>query len=153
MAWSSEDLKNDYDEKAPLYNSLCEELSKQIEELLRDASVALAVPLEARVKTLDSLLDKCERNSLEPEALSEIADLAGLRVVVLFRRDSDKAREIIRANFEVLREEDTADRLAEDQFGYGSIHFEVSPKKAWLELPTLHKLEGLAAEIQLRTAS
>ena len=73
MAWSSEDLKNDYDEKAPLYNSLCEELSKQIEELLRDASVALAVPLEARVKTLDSLLDKCERNSLEPEALSEIA--------------------------------------------------------------------------------
>ena len=153
MAWSSEDLKKEYDEKASLYNSLCEELSKQIEELLREGSVALAVPLEARVKTLGSILDKCERTGLEPEDLSAIGDIAGLRVVVLFRRDSDKAREIIRENFEVLREEDTADRLAEDQFGYGSIHFEVTPNEEWLKLPTLRKLEGLTAEIQLRTGS
>jgi ppGpp synthetase/RelA/SpoT-type nucleotidyltranferase len=153
MAWSPEELKSEYDNSAPLYNSLCEELSKQIEELLRGANVALAVPLEARVKTLESILDKCERNGLEPEGLGSIADLAGLRVVVLFRRDAVRASEMIRDNFDVLREEDTADRLAEDQFGYGSIHFEVTPSEAWLKLPTLRNLKGLTAEIQLRTAS
>lgn len=153
MAWSSENLKSEYVEKAPLYNSLCEELSKQVEELLREASIPLVVPLEARVKTLESILEKCESTGLEPEELGAIGDVAGLRIVVLFRRDSDKAREIIRENFEVLREEDTADRLGEDQFGYGSIHFEVTPSKAWLKLPTLRKLEGLTAEIQLRTGS
>ena len=132
MAWSSENLKNEYIKNAPLYKSLCEELSKQVAELLREASIALVVPLESRVKTLESILEKCERGGLEPDDLGAIGDVAGLRLVVLFRRDAERAREIVRENFEVLREEDAADRLGEDQFGYGSIHFEVTPSEAWL---------------------
>ena len=153
MSTSLEQLSAEYEQLAPLYQSLCQQLVTQLRELLDRESVTLAVPLETRVKTWESIRDKCEQNALEPERVSDLRDIAGLRIVVLFRRDVDKVREVITQNFEVLREEDTQDRLAEDQFGYGSVHFEVTPKKAWLELPTLSKLDGLVAEIQLRTAS
>ena len=153
MAWLSEDLKNEYDEKAPLYHSLCRELTTQLDELLKQADVSLAFPIDARVKTWDSITEKCERNALEPSSLGDIGDVAGLRLLVLFRRDLDNVRQILDANFEILHFEDTANRLGEDQFGYGSMHFGVRPKEAWLELPTLRRLQGLEAEIQLRTAS
>lgn len=153
MAWSSEDLKNEYDEKAPLYQSLCNELSTQLYELLKQGGVSLAFPIEARVKTWESIEEKCERNALEPSSLGELGDVAGLRLLVLFRRDLENVRRMLDENFDILHFEDTADRLGEDQFGYGSMHFGVRPKKAWLELPTLRPLQGLEAEIQLRTAS
>ena len=153
MAWSSENLKNEYDSTAPLYQSLCNELTTQLNELLKQGGVSLAFPIEARVKAWDSISEKCERNALEPSSLGEIGDVAGLRLLVLFRRDLENVRAMLDANFEVVYFEDTADRLAEDQFGYGSMHFRVRPKQAWLELPTLRPLQGLEAEIQLRTAS
>jgi putative GTP pyrophosphokinase len=43
--------------------------------------------------------------------------------------------------------------LQDDQFGYGSIHYEVQPPKSWLAIPTLKQLDGLRAEIQVRTSS
>lgn len=153
MAWSSDELKAEYEQKAPLYAALCRELKTQLGELLRDARIRLAFPIEDRVKPWDSVLEKCQRNGLEPSGVGEVKDIAGLRLIVLFRRDAGRVRQIIRDNFDVLLEEDTADRLAEDQFGYGAVHLEVKPKEAWLQLPTLRRLEGLGAEIQLRTAS
>ena len=153
MSTSLEQLSAEYESLAPRYESLCHELATQLKELLDRDSVTLAVPLESRVKTWQSIRDKCEQNALEPEKLADLRDISGLRIVVLFKRDIDKVREIISQNFEVLREEDTQERLAEDQFGYGSVHFEVTPKKEWLAVPTLSNLKGLVAEIQLRTAS
>lgn len=146
-------LKAEYNQKSSLYGRFCTELEKQIGELLRQESIALAVPIEKRVKPWESVADKCERSKVVPAALQDIGDVAGVRIILLFRRDQERVCQLIKTNFEVLDVEDTLERLSPDQFGYGSVHFDVRPKKEWCSLPTLRGMEGLRAEIQVRTAS
>ncbi|MCH7572497.1 MAG: RelA/SpoT domain-containing protein, partial [Planctomycetes bacterium] len=146
-------LRDDYDQKRSLYESFCHEIKAQLVELLLQENITLVFPIEDRVKPWSSIVDKCQRNNLTPHTLRDINDIAGLRIIVLFQRDQEKACDIISNNFQVLSKENTADRLAEDQFGYGSVHFEIQPKEEWLSVPTLSKLEGLRAEIQVRTAA
>jgi putative GTP pyrophosphokinase len=146
-------LRNEYELKKSQYKKLCIEVKAQLSELLRLSGITLALPIESRVKSWESISQKCERGGITPATLEEIGDIAGLRIVLLFKRDQEKVCEIIRQFFEVLEAEDKASRLSSDQFGYGSIHFQVRPKAEWLVLPTLSELQGLQAEIQVRTAS
>jgi len=146
-------LKSEYEFKYSQYDKLCKEVTAQLSELLRREHIALAFPIDFRVKSWESISEKCQRLDPIPVALAEIGDIAGLRIVLLFKRDQEKVCDIIRKYFEVLEVEDTTERLSADQFGYGSIHFQVRPKAEWLVLPTLSELQGLQAEIQVRTAS
>ena len=146
-------LEVEYREKRSLYERFCSELAKQLEELLSQARTAIAIPVESRVKSWESILDKCERNRIMPQKLDEIADLAGIRIVLLFRKDLNMACETIENNFEILGKEDTQKRLAENQFGYGSVHYDLRPPQSWFSVPTLSTLKGLRAEVQVRTAA
>lgn len=150
---SFDHLHTEYKENYPLYEKLCSELVTQIEELISEAEISIIFPIESRVKTWKSILHKCQRNHINPEKLEEISDIAGLRIILLFRRDLDKICEIIEHNFEIHKKEDTYQRLDTDQFGYGSIHYELTPPESWFIIPTLRHLKGLKAEIQVRTAS
>ena len=153
MAKDLASLKPEYEQKKRLYEQLCHELKVQLVELLRQENITLAVPIETRVKSWQSIHDKCTRNDIIPSSLREMADTAGLRIVLLFKPDLDKVCKILAENFTVLKVEDTQNRLSVDQFGYGSVHFELEPKEDWLSLPTLKALKGLQCEVQVRTAS
>jgi ppGpp synthetase/RelA/SpoT-type nucleotidyltranferase len=146
-------LENEYGAQVICFEDLCVEMVKQIDQLLRDAHINLASPIESRVKTWASIVDKIKRNQIQPKALAEIRDVAGVRTIALFRRDMEPIQKIIESNFKVVHKEDTFTRLRENQFGYGSIHYEVQPPPEWLKIPTLKKLDGLRAEIQVRTSS
>ena len=146
-------FQSEYDTDAPRFHDLCLEIVKQLEELLKSARINLASPIEWRVKTWASILEKVKRNQIEPKSLAEIRDIAGIRTIALFRRDVGPTQRIIEENFSIVRKEDTFSRLNEDQFGYGSIHYEVQPPRHWLKIPTLRKFDGLRAEIQVRTGS
>ena len=147
------ELQAEYQEKQPLYDKLCTEIMTQLNELIYEAEITTAFPIEFRVKSWNSICDKCERNNLNPNNLSEILDVAGIRIILLFKRDLDKICEIIEHNFDVIKKEDTHQRLSSDQFGYGSIHYELTPHESWLHVPTLRRLKGLRCEVQVRTAS
>ncbi len=153
MITNNETFKREYDNKRDLYEKLAKEMVVQLNELLNLDEIKLAFPIEWRVKSWDSIYNKCLRNQLNTKMLSEINDITGIRIIVLFHRDLEKVCKIVSGNFDVHRTEDTSERLSENQFGYGSIHYEVTPKKSWCELPTLSRLNGLKAEIQVRTAS
>ncbi|MGE7766650.1 GTP pyrophosphokinase [Peribacillus sp. NPDC096540] len=146
-------LKTQYDFEIPKYRTLCKEIIKQLEILLKENDVKLAVPINYRVKEWSSLLDKCKRYSMEPNDITEINDLAGIRIITLFEKDIKKVQEIINSIFSITREEDTASRLSDNQFGYGSIHYEIYIPDDWTKLPSLRELEGLKVEVQLRTIS
>jgi putative GTP pyrophosphokinase len=146
-------LEKEYQAEVGRFMRLCEELVKQVGQLLGDSSIDLASPIEWRVKTWDSIAEKIQRNALEPQALANIPDVAGVRIIALFHRDLKTIQKIIEDNFNVLRMEDAFTRLKEDQFGYGSIHYEIEPPPAWAKIPTLKKLHGLKAEVQVRTSS
>jgi GTP pyrophosphokinase len=146
-------LENEYGAEVTRFENLCAEIVKQIDQLLRDGRINLASPIEFRVKTWASIVDKIKRNQTQPKTLAEIRDVAGVRTIALFRRDLEPIQKIIEGNFKVLYKEDTLSRLKENQFGYGSIHYEVQPPAEWLKIPTLRKLNALRAEIQVRTGS
>lgn len=148
-----DELMNQYQSYQSLYLSLCREVKTQIEELLKGQGIKLGFSIESRVKEWISIEQKIKRYEMEIDDIRKINDIAGLRIVVLFKSDLVKVCDILEQNFEVIKKEDTQNRLAEDQFGYGSIHFEVSLKHEWTKIPTLSKLEGLVAEIQVRTGS
>lgn len=151
--FSVDQIKAEFEEKYPLYKKLCSDLTTQLHELISEAEVSTSFPIEYRVKTWKSIYDKCERNNLCPNKLEEIPDIAGLRIILLFKRDLDKTCEIIEKNFEILHKEDTIKRLGAEQFGYGSVHYELTLPESWFSLPTLRNLKGLRAEVQVRTAS
>lgn len=102
--------------------------------------------IEHRVKDLESTLRKCESRNA---ALSEVADIVGLRVIALFRSDLARLEAIVRENFDVLSVENKVHDTAES-FGYMSVHCEcqLGKQNSGRRYDGLH---GLRFEIQLRT--
>jgi putative GTP pyrophosphokinase len=113
----------------------------------------LAVSVQSRVKDWDSIVEKLERKPRLLRGITELSDLVGLRVIVLFRPDVHVAREIIRGTFDVTEEDDKHLKLGQTQFGYVSLHFAVTFSNDWLSTHELFEYSSLdlCGEIQLRT--
>jgi putative GTP pyrophosphokinase len=144
-------LEREYGAIFSTADSFSKEVARQIERVLEHEGVALGFPIQHRVKSWVSLCDKLERVDFHASTIMDFQDLVGLRLILLFKRDVDRACEALGQNFSVLRRYDTRERLKTDQFGYSSVHFVVELKKDWLSLPTLANMAGLKAEIQVRT--
>ena len=143
-------LEQEFKELVPLLELFCDEIAHQIAKLLDDADVTLGFPVQRRVKTWESLSEKFGRLPRFTH-VREIQDLVGLRIILLFKRDIEKAVRLIQTNFRIVRQYDTQERLKEDQFGYSSKHLIVELKKEWLSVPTFGRMAGLVAEVQIRT--
>ena len=97
-----------------------------------------------RLKSEQSVLEKCRRKNIEPtpdNIVKAIRDLVGIRIVCTFVDDTYKVRDAIREfnNIEVVEEKDYISNAKPN--GYRSYHMIVKNK------------EGYFAEIQLRTIS
>lgn len=150
---SIENLELEYRGLVALADTFCTEVSRQVSHLLTDAGVTLGFPIESRVKSWASIVEKCDRKDLHLTALSDLNDLVGLRVVLLFRRDVVATCSLLEGHFEIVESYDTQERLQEDQFGYSSRHFVVRLPHRWLTIPTFSQLGPLKAEIQVRTVA
>lgn len=153
MIGDTESLQREYQLLSSLANEFSRELTSQIRSLLDKESIALAVPIECRVKSWESIADKLSRKRLELDSLKQLTDLVGLRLILLFQRDVAGASEAISRAFDVQEREDTSGRLGDDQFGYQSTHFIIKIPKHWLGVPTLSLFADFLAEIQVRTAA
>ena len=114
----TERLKEAYAGEAERAGRLRKALAEQLETLLATKHVSLGVPLESRVKDWASIEEKIRRKSLSLSAITELPDLIGVRLIVLFKSDQVTVDDILRSQFDVMRIEDTAARLSEVQFGY-----------------------------------
>lgn len=137
----------------PKIERFCLNLKKEVSELLADQSIPLGIPVMHRSKTWKSISDNIQHKSLKLESVSELDDFAGLRMLLLFKRDIDKVTDLIRDNFKIVSEEDTAERLPETQFGYRSIHMVIMIPDDWQKVPSQKEFLGLKAELQIRTLS
>jgi len=148
---SIEQLHLQYQDNSSRADRLRESFVEQIITLLKKNKVALGVPLESRVKDWTSIKDKLDRKSLEIERITDLDDLVGVRIILLFRKDLAPAEELLSRTFKILSKEDTSSRLSDAQFGYQSHHFVVAIPDSWATIPTFSDLNGLRAEIQVRT--
>jgi putative GTP pyrophosphokinase len=126
-------------------------LVEQLADLLTSESVALGVPIESRVKTWPSIEEKIKAKGYKLESITDLTDLVGIRLILLFLRDIDTVDRLIRTTFDVLESENTSSRLTETQFGYQSRHYAIKLPKSWAEVPSFKNLLHLKAEIQVRT--
>jgi len=147
------ELESEYSYIAPLASRFADELSHQLQQLLDNNLVYLSFPIQLRVKSWQSISEKLQRKSFSINKINELNDLVGLRLILQFKRDIDKVCSLINTNFEVIEQYDTSERLRADQFGYSSIHFIIELPEKWLSVPTLAKMKGLRAEIQVRTTA
>lgn len=146
-------IYEEYQSQKQIYERFCSEVVKQLNELISSAAISPALPVHYRVKTWNSILQKIERKACTIGSITELPDMAGIRIVLLFQRDMVKISDIIEQTLQIINKENTIDRLGESEFGYGSIHFEVAAPAEWLKVPTLRPIGGIHGEIQVRTAA
>lgn len=151
-------LQQEYHDIVPVATQLAQTITTELRHLLHHNGISLAVPVECRVKTWDSIEQKfvranfdCCRIRFSGASLSDLTDLVGIRIIVLFNRDVQKVLDIIQETFQVVDAEDTAKRQAIDQFGYASVHYQVRVPDSWIAIPTFRAYRSFQAEVQVRT--
>lgn len=146
---SSPDLVREFMGVRPSYEELCREVEYILRKRLGGSDVEISA-VTSRAKTLNSFLGKLVRKSYA-DPLSEVTDLAGVRVVCLYLDDIPAIDQIINDEFRVV---ERVDKLAEKQpneFGYGALHFIVRLGKR-SSGARYDDLRNLPCEIQVRTA-
>ena len=84
--------------------------------------------------------------------LSDITDLAGVRVIVFLPRTLGIVDSVIQAELEVIEKTDkTLILIKEEKFGDASIHYLIRFKENRIALPEYSRFKNLVAEIQVRT--
>lgn len=142
--------RSDFDSLLPSLQRLRDLLTEAISAEAATQELHLAVPLENRVKTWDSIVGKLARGAGGITAFRDFQDLVGIRIVVPFTRDLPHARRVVRAACHVLEGYDTSDRLSDDRFGYLASHFVVRLRPTG---ENDRELGTLTAEVQIRTAA
>ena len=84
------------------YRALTIEAEKEIRALLADAE--LQPDISSRTKTIDSINDKIERKQYD-DFLSQMKDIAGVRIACMTKKQKDSAIELLRTKFDVLEHE------------------------------------------------
>lgn len=145
-------LEQEFERINRLAQDFSVELTRQLSSLLAKEHIRLAFPIQHRAKTWSSVIEKINSGRFIPKSsILEMQDLVGIRVILLFKRDTEKVADIIRGNFNIVSEYNTEDRLQENQFGYLSIHQVIELSEEWVKVPTLKDFKDLKAEIQIRT--
>jgi ppGpp synthetase/RelA/SpoT-type nucleotidyltranferase len=115
--------------------------------------------IEARAKEIESFGKKAitpaEDDPGQPkyaDPLSEITDLAGVRVITFLLAAVEKVNGLIEREFEVVEKSTKSGLFEEGQkLGYQSVHYLVKFSPARCALPEYARFEGRTTEIQVRT--
>lgn len=124
------------------------EIKHALSEYIADSDIEIADIL-GRVKTEESFKEKCRLKYYE-DPISEMLDLAGVRVVCLFDPDLERVVDILKANFQTLEIENKATSLGTDVMGYQGHHCIVQLGESFSG-PRYNKLLKFKCEIQVRT--
>jgi ppGpp synthetase/RelA/SpoT-type nucleotidyltranferase len=142
-----------YQSKKPLYDDFVKALDLLLRQLLKANRINI-VAIEGRAKDIESFKAKAMRDDKEyTDALGQITDLAGIRIVTNVLSDVDSVCKIIEESFDVDKENsiDKSKALDPDRFGYLSIHYVVKLSGNRYSLKEYADFKDLKAEIQIRT--
>ena len=113
--------------------------------------------IDARAKEIDSFERKLRNTGEDGELkysgpLSEITDLAGVRVIVYTIDDISVVTEFVDKHFSILEKRDVGEeRVEKGNFGYQSIHYLIKLTDERIALPEFLTYRDLICEIQVRT--
>jgi len=153
-----DDAVKEYRSVKKLYEDFAEVVRHILDEAIRSASIGVH-SIEHRAKDIDGFGEKAARpSSLDPNRpeyenpLTDITDLAGVRVITFFPRDVEGVGKIIETEYVVCEKTDKGQDLADEgKFGYRSTHYIIKMTPERLALSEYHRFSGLTAEIQVRS--
>jgi putative GTP pyrophosphokinase len=143
-------LKREYDTKSPLYNQLIEEVCYIINRNLKARGIKIST-VEFRLKDFNSVYDKVLRKEYSQDIFEKMEDIAGVRIICLYRSDLPKIEEIIRKKFRII-----SSKIWHNEpnlvFGYMSDHYIVK-LPARFSGERYDAIKELKCEVQIRTIS
>jgi len=137
----------------PTYSQFVTKLHELLAELLRLREIDYHA-LESRAKDPESFREKTQRPGKSyTDPLSELPDLAALRVIAYYPDDIVRIRELLKEEFGVdpRHSTDKGDELAPDQFGYMSVHEVITLTDSRKLMTEWTRYKDLHAEVQIRT--
>lgn len=147
-----------YAKKRHLYEEFAWEIENILTEAIETRGLKISA-IQSRAKEEKSFGKKMmtadEQNPERPKyknAMSDITDLAGVRVITFFPSTVAKVCQLIQEEFDIIERVDhTATAEREQRLGYLSVHYLVRLGSDRKKLSEYKKFDGLIAEIQVRT--
>lgn len=149
LSMEKSEIKERYFRLQPLYERLGANTIQAIEGFLSSEEITY-LNVSYRIKEFKSFFEKIGRKQYT-EPFDETEDFCGIRIICYYNQDIQKIKQIIKDEFEIIRNEDKSSILKVSEFGYRSTHYIVKIKKEWLGAPNYRGLENLKIEIQVRT--
>lgn len=145
-------LINEYDTRLKLYEACTASVESLVKTILRTRDEQIH-SVSSRVKDRDSYLKKVSRKEGKYRSISDITDVAGIRVITYFHDDVDRIAAIIASEFELDLPNCVDKRAshANDSFGYMSLHYVASFSTTRSELPEYSSYKDIKFEIQIRS--
>jgi len=148
-----EEFEKEYKHIFDDYTDFLKEFKRIVEKILLKNQIPIAFGINGRLKGFDSILEKIssERATLK-RSITELNDLIGLRIVLLFPEFKSKVVDILSAEFKLLNDPNKS-MQSPDKFGYSSIHLILGIKEAWTKTPDWENHSNKKIEVQVRTLS
>jgi len=140
-----------YKDNQPIYASLASKVAEIIKENLEQSGIQYH-SVTNRGKSLESFSKKAKSEKYS-DPVSEIKDMAGIRVITYLDSDVKKAADIIENLFDIdkVHSIDQSQLLGSDRLGYRSVHYVAKFNKSRCKLPEYKRYEDLPFEIQIRS--
>jgi putative GTP pyrophosphokinase len=148
----AEGIIAEYESNAHVYRLLVSKLEQLLPEILSARGI-VTHSINGRTKSRESLIGKLSKDDSTYEALKDVTDLAGLRIITYFSKDVDRVAEAIAEEFAIdnTNSIDKRQSLGTDRFGYLSLHHVLSLKDSRCDLIEYKVFRGLKVEIQTRS--
>jgi len=147
-----DEIIKQYHEEIINYELFCQNIEYIIKRLPQIEKIK-NFSLTWRAKTIDSLKDKLTEKGHKYKNLSDITDLAGIRIITSYSDQVDIVAKIIEQEFEIdkVNTIDKRKMMEPDQFGYLSLHYIIKLNNERKNLREYERFKELRAEIQIRT--
>lgn len=145
-------LLDEYSNLRAQYADFARSLAGLVENLLDHRQVQIH-SVSYRVKDPSSLAEKLRRPDKSYSELSEITDLAGVRIITYFADDVDVVASLLRTEFSIDDAASVDKRQYSDpnQFGYRSLHYITSLGVNRSSLAEYQRFSSLRCEVQVRS--
>lgn len=152
MNSTKEKIIQEYLDNKELYNRLSGSIMQIIESLLKKEKIKYA-SISTRIKDEASLAEKIARKDGKYKTLSDITDIAGIRIITYYADDVDKVAKLLEQEFDVDWDNsiDKRKSLKPNVFGYLSLHYIIQFDGKRIQLPEYDDLHGMKAEVQIRS--
>jgi len=148
----NDSILEQYDREKSLYSSFTTKISSLIVEILRENDIRVH-SVTHRVKDRASLSKKLSKPDCPYSNLSDVTDIAGVRITTYLEDDVDKVARLLEHEFEIDQQNsgDKGALLDPDRFGYLSLHHVVSLTPERCRLVEYRRFPKAKAEVQTRS--